>query len=270
MVNKLFIFNILCKIKTYFPESFMPYKYLFLPLLLFIGCRGNDSYQPQATPSDEQEQVRNERNDERQDSKPKRRKNRREAGNFDYYVMALSWSPDYCNQNGDRDTQQCGVGRQLGFVLHGLWPQFTRGYPQNCSQVPLSAAVQTQFSGLYPSEKLFEHEWEKHGTCSGLSPEDYLNLSKKLKDGLRLPSAYQRPAQPFRTTIDDLQSAFSQSNNGFSGDSFAPNCSGGGRFLKELFVCYDKDGKPTACSREVLSRSEKSCGQPDFLVRSVR
>ena len=191
-------------------------------------------------------------------------------GRFDNYVLVLSWSPDYCETNGDRDPQQCGSGKKLGFVLHGLWPQYVQGYPANCSSKPLLASVSAQFPGLYPSNRLYGHEWEKHGTCSGLTPQGYFKLSQTLKNTVAIPRAYQRPERPFRSTIAQLQQAFVQVNDEFQAEDVAPYCSGGGRFLQEVFFCYDKAGKPQACTLEVRRRSQRSCGQADFLVRNVR
>src|SRR6188768_4245397 len=58
-----------------------------------------------------------------------------EPGKFDFYVLALSWSPSYCEQAGDRKSaqQQCGA-RPFSFVVHGLWPQYERGFPEFCQQ----------------------------------------------------------------------------------------------------------------------------------------
>ncbi|MCM0590216.1 MAG: ribonuclease [Gloeotrichia echinulata IR180] len=191
-------------------------------------------------------------------------------GKFDLYVLALSWSPDYCATNGNPDQKQCSSGKKLGFVLHGLWPQYQKGYPANCSTQKLSQAIKQQFPGLYPSDSLYNHEWEKHGTCSGRNPTKYLALSKQLKDSIAIPQAYNLPNQPFRTTVKDLQSTFLSSNSTFTANGIAPYCSGSGRFLKEVFFCYSKDGKPGACTAEILSSSQKSCGQSNFLVRNVR
>jgi ribonuclease T2 len=196
--------------------------------------------------------------------------NRGTPGKFDFYVLALSWSPDHCAKNGKRDPQQCNSGKKLGFVLHGLWPQYQRGYPANCSTEKLSPTIKQQFPGLYPNVKLYNHEWQKHGTCAGTSPQGYLALSKKLKYSVAIPTAYNRPPKPFRTTIQGLKSQFISANRQLKPNSIAPSCSDSGRFLKEVFFCYSKDGKAGICSEEILKRSRKSCGQADFLVRSVR
>jgi ribonuclease T2 len=192
-----------------------------------------------------------------------------QPGQFDYYVLSLSWSPSYCATHTS-DTQQCGTGRQLGFVLHGLWPQFEKGYPSSCSDVPLPANVKQQYATLYPSPKLMLHEWQKHGTCSGLSPADYLAFSKHTKDSVNVPQRYQAPAQPFRTTIDDVQKDFGAANPGYSSDSISITCSGSGRFLQEVRLCLDKNGKSRSCAADVVKQMRSSCRQPNFLVQSVR
>jgi ribonuclease T2 len=191
-------------------------------------------------------------------------------GQFDFYVLALSWSPDYCAAKGAQDPQQCGQGKQLGFVLHGLWPQYNQGWPANCTDEALDPAMRQQFPGLYPSAKLYSHEWEKHGTCSGLSQKAYHQLSADLKTAVVIPDRYVKPQQPFRVSLDEFKSDLVAANPDMSVSSVAPSCSGSGRFLQEVLVCRSKDGSAGTCSAEVLRKSQKSCGQADFLVRSVR
>ena len=192
------------------------------------------------------------------------------AGQFAYYALALSWSPDYCAAKGSSDPQQCGGNRQLGFVLHGLWPQYDRGFPESCTTEAFEPKIVQQFPALYPSTKLYIHEWSKHGTCSGLTQPQYHQLAKTLKDGIKIPDRYQRPSQPFRVTLAKFKQDFVQANPSFTENNIAPTCSGSGRFLQEMQVGYAKNGQPQALSQSVLKRSQKSCGQPNFLIRSVR
>ncbi len=191
------------------------------------------------------------------------------AADFDYYILALSWAPDYCSANPD-DAQECSPGKKYAFVLHGLWPQYTKGYPSDCGDDPLPESVRAQFPRLYPNDKLFGHEWSKHGTCSGLSAQAYLTLAKQIKDHVQIPAAYRAPASPFRTAADDLKDAFLQANPALIDTGLAVNCSGSGRFLSELYICFAKDGQPAACGADVRKSALKSCGNPDFLVRSLR
>ena len=192
-------------------------------------------------------------------------------GLFDFYVLALSWSPDYCATSaGVSDPQQCSVGRKLGFVLHGLWPQYDRGYPSECSAVKLPADVKARFPALYPSPALYDHEWQKHGTCTGLTPQEYLALSQQIKDSVVIPAAYRTPEQPLRVTTAQLKWDFTSTNPGLRDGSLATMCSGSGRYLQELYVCFFSDGKPATCSTEIHTDAAKSCGRADFLVRNTR
>jgi len=97
-------------------------------------------------------------------------------GQFDFYVLSLSWSPDYCaGPAGARDRFQCAGPRKYGFVVHGLWPQFERGWPEECTtdRLNLAAPLRKDILEIMPSERLMNHEWRKHGTCSGLTPKQY-------------------------------------------------------------------------------------------------
>lgn len=189
---------------------------------------------------------------------------------FDFFVLALSYSPDYCAANGASDPQQCALGKKLGFVLHGLWPQYNRGYPSNCSTQSMPQRVKDAFPGLYPSTTLYGHEWSKHGTCSGLSPTAYLTLTQQLKQSVRIPADYRSPAQAIRVTAAAFKRAFAQVNAALSAEDIAVHCSGSGRFLQEMYVCFARDGQPTACSAELQRDAAKSCGNPDFVLRPAQ
>ena len=165
---------------------------------------------------------------------------------------------------------QCAAGRQLGFVLHGLWPQFERGFPESCGRSRISNALRDQYESLYPSPKLLFHEWNKHGSCSGLAPQEYLALSAKLRDSLKIPAAYARPQQPVRVTPGQFEDAFHQANPWLARDSVLPVCGAGGRFLREARVCFARDGKSRSCSQEAIAYSQKSCGQATFLMKNVK
>jgi ribonuclease T2 len=192
------------------------------------------------------------------------------TGNFDFFVLALSWSPDYCASNSSNDPQQCSIGKKLGFVLHGLWPQNKHGYPSNCSNEMMPLDVKAEFPSLYPNLNLYDHEWEKHGTCSGLSPQQFLSLSKRLKESVVIPSAFKTLESPIRTTTNKLIKEFTNVNPSYSVASIAVICSGSGRYLKEVYVCFSKEGQPITCSSEVLKTAANTCQRPDFLIRNIR
>ncbi|MNG99340.1 Ribonuclease T2 family protein [compost metagenome] len=190
------------------------------------------------------------------------------AGEFDYYALALSWSPQHCAvKPGDRE--QCS--RPLGFVLHGLWPQYQRGYPSDCGTERLDPAMEREFAGLYPSRFLYRHEWEKHGTCSGLDQAQFHQLASTLREKVTVPAAYRAPAEPLRKSREQLKQDLVDANPWLSKGSITLACADGGRFLREIYICIDKQGDgAVACSDEMRKREARSCGQPDFLLRNVR
>lgn len=186
---------------------------------------------------------------------------------FDYYLLSLSWSPEFCNTY-PKDAQ---CSRHYGLVLHGLWPQYNQGYPQSCSTQPISISlIRRYFNNLYPTESLAIHEWHKHGTCSGLSPRNYLLLSQKLKKTMTTPKILQHLTQPLRVTPTQLKRLVQKTNPMFNATSIALSCSNDRRFLKEIYLCFNKKNQlPVVCGRDVQQRSQKSCAQTGFLIRNI-
>jgi ribonuclease T2 len=191
-----------------------------------------------------------------------------EPGRFDHYAVALSWSPSYCATHDD--ASQCSTGRQLGFVLHGLWPQYEKGYPQQCSTERLPERDKQRYAPLFPSPKMIGHQWSKHGTCSGLNPAAYFELSEKLQKQLVIPAPYQRPAQPVRASYGEFVQTFRAVNPRLADHSVLPFCADGGRFLREIHVCYDKRGASASCSDGEIRRSMNTCRKGTFVMQSVR
>src|SRR5581483_12190272 len=110
---------------------------------------------------------------------------------FDYYMLVLSYAPDFCDQsNVQKDALECGAGRKVGYVVHGLWPQGenSRG-PENCgSASPVSQSIVQAMLHYFPTASLIQHEWRAHGTCSGLSVNDYFAMVKKARDSVQIPA----------------------------------------------------------------------------------
>lgn len=193
---------------------------------------------------------------------------RAEPGQFDYYAVALSWSPSYCATK--RDPDQCDSGRRLGFVLHGLWPQFEAGYPEYCTRQELPPDTARRYAPLFPSARLAGHEWRKHGTCTGLDPAAYFTLSDQLRNRLVIPPALRQPDAPLRISHRQFVQAFRAVNPALAPDSVLPYCAAGGRFLRELHACYDKAGRSRSCSAGAIKRSYSSCRAETFLIQNVR
>jgi ribonuclease T2 len=190
---------------------------------------------------------------------PDRRQNT--PGQFDFYVLALSWSPSYCEAAHERapertPDQQC-AGRPFAFVVHGLWPQYEQGFPSYC-QVPaprLDRAIVGSALELMPSPRLIFHEWDRHGTCSGLSQHAYFEAVRKARAVVKIPADFIELDKPMTVKPDDVAEAFVKANPGLARADLAVACDS--KRLSEVRVCLNKDFSFRGCP-EVTRRACKS------------
>jgi ribonuclease T2 len=196
----------------------------------------------------------------------RKNQSRGEPGVFDYYVLSLSWSPQHCaGPSGGRDTQQCADGKQFGFVVHGLWPQYERGYPDNCGEGSrMDPAITRRLLPLMPSDRLIQHEWEKHGVCSGLTQVEYFKKIEKAFGSLKMPADFKAPIKQVYINPNVIRQKFVASNSGLSEKSVKVLC--GGRYLSEVFICMTKDLKPRPCSASVRD----TCRMDEIIMQPVR
>lgn len=163
-------------------------------------------------------------------------------GNFDFYVLALSWSPGFCATGGaEKAKDQCAPGAGLGFVVHGLWPQYTHGFPSNCGpagRYPSRQALEGA-RGVYPDQGLARYEWSKHGTCSGKSPTDYFADVRRARDAIAIPRPFEKPDQDQTWVPIDIARSFASANPGLRPSSMAVTCRRS--TLEEVRVCLSKD-----------------------------
>ena len=192
-------------------------------------------------------------------------------GDFDYYVLALSWSPTYCTtKNGRKDRQQCNSGRRYSFVVHGLWPQYERGWPDYC-RTSHRYVPNKRIRGMLdimPSKRLVIHQWRKHGTCTGLSQQAYFDLTRELFARFQVPARYVAPSRPLLTTPDELVHDFVTTNLWLKPEMISVQC---GRRrdranLSELRVCFSKDLKPVACGQN----ERRACRAQNLVMPPVR
>jgi len=165
-----------------------------------------------------------------------------EAGDFDFYVFALSWSPGFCDTGGAaKSPDQCATGSGMGFVVHGLWPDNSfRANPQDCQygvSIPGDALKLTD--GVYPDEGLARYEYLKHGTCSGLDPPAYFAAVKALRDEIVIPDIVKAPRQRLTLSPSDLTQAFVTANANLRADNMAITCRNGE--LVDVRICVSKD-----------------------------
>ena len=164
-----------------------------------------------------------------------------QPGVFDYYVLSLSWSPEFCH--GHPSKPECASGK-FGFVVHGLWPQYENGYPENCS----TAAGPSDPSGMadiMPDPSLVAHEWTTHGTCSGLDADAYFKLVRQAYESVKTPARLTSPSTMFSITPQELKNEFVTSNPRLKPEDLAISC--GNNYLTGVSACLNKQLQPRAC-----------------------
>lgn len=173
-----------------------------------------------------------------------------QGSGFDFYVLSLSWSATWCQSaKGDSSDSQCDTRRRSGYVVHGLWPQNERGYPEFCaSREPQRVPDQIgrPLLDIMPSMGLIGHQWRKHGSCSGLSQKDYFNLVREARNAVTIPAALDTPDRARTSPVADLETAFIRANPGMKADGIAATCSG--RKLEEVRICLTRDLKFRSCA----------------------
>ena len=190
-------------------------------------------------------------------------------GEFDFYVLALSWSPSFCEASAERGKSgrsQVQCERPYSFVVHGLWPQYERGFPEYCQRPSprLDRNIMTSMLDLMPAPGLIFNEWDKHGTCSGLAARAYFESVRKARAAVKIPEEFLQLSDQKTIAPADLEAAFIKANPGLSSSAISVTCSS--RRLSEVRICLSKDMQFRAC--EELDR--RACRRDDVVMPPVR
>lgn len=185
---------------------------------------------------------------------------------FDFYVLALSWSPSFCERTGTTDTAQCGVN-EFGFVVHGLWPQYEVGYPEYCqsgASTRVDNATHDRVFDIMPSTGLIRSQWKKHGICTGLEQDTYFNVLRDAFAKISIPADYQAPLRDNYRNPAAIEAAFIAANPGIDPDGIAVTCKN--RQLADVRICMTKDLQFRDC-REV---DQRACRSNQIEIPGVR
>jgi ribonuclease T2 len=193
------------------------------------------------------------------------------AGQFDYYALVLNWSPSYCADQGRRrqGEPQCSGDRPYSFILHGLWPQYHRGWPQDCrtKERPwVPEDLIRRMLDVMPSKRLIIHEYRKHGTCSGLNPNEYFQLARQLYDQIKIPPRFQNPERYLTLSPAEVESEFLTANPQLKPDMISIACKG--RNLGDLRICFGRDLALQSCG--VNETQQKLCSSGTIVMPPVR
>lgn len=189
------------------------------------------------------------------------------SGVFDYYVLSLSWSPNWCALEGDaRQSPQCDAAADFGWVLHGLWPQYHRGWPSYCPTVERapSRAMTRDMADVMGTSGLAWHQWNKHGVCSGLSAADYYALSREAYGRIERPAVFRKLDRAVTLPASVVEDAFLAANPQLEPDMITITCKAGR--IQEARICLSKTLEPVPCGRDVV----RDCTATDALFAPIR
>ncbi len=191
-------------------------------------------------------------------------------GEFDFYVLSLSWSPSFCEEAAERGNEgrsqaQCG-GRPFSFVVHGLWPQYEHGFPDYCQRPSprLDRNIMASMLDLMPAPGLIFNEWDKHGTCSGLAARAYFETIRKARSAVKIPPEYLELSEAKTVAPAEIEDAFVKANPGLSTSAIAVTCNR--KRLSEVRICMNKDLQFRDC--EEIDR--RACRRDEVLMPPLR
>lgn len=189
------------------------------------------------------------------------------AGDFDYYILSLSWSPTFCALTGDaRGEDQCDRRHDFGFTLHGLWPQHETGWPSDCRTGARDAtrAETRAMADIMGSAGLAWHEWKTHGRCSGLSAGDYFATSRRAYEKVALPEVFRTLRKDVTLPASVVEEAFVKANPGLEASMITITCEAGR--IDEARICLTRELVFRPCG----SDAARDCRMPDALMEAVR
>lgn len=175
------------------------------------------------------------------------------SGDFDYYVMSLGWSSNWCALEGDaRRDPQCDKGRGFTWTLHGLWPQYDNGFPAYCrtTSADPSRAATLQMADIMGGSGLAFYQWKKHGRCSGLSASGYYDTMRKAYASVTIPPLFSKINKDLVVPAEVIEGAFLERNPRFSRDQITVTCKAG--MIQEVRICLTKDLNPRRCGPDVI------------------
>lgn len=189
------------------------------------------------------------------------------AGDFDYYVMALSWSPNWCAQEGDaRDEPECDAGAGRAFTLHGLWPQNESGWPSYCRTTARdpSRTESAAMADIMGGAGLAWYQWKKHGRCAGLDAPDYYATMRRAFARVTIPAVFPKINKTLKVPAEVVEGAFLEANPGLRPDQITVTCRDG--MIQEVRLCLTKDLAPRRCGADVI----RDCRLKDAVLEPLR
>ena len=165
-----------------------------------------------------------------------------------------------------RRSPQCAQASGYGWILHGLWPQFNRGYPSFCRTIERapSRGMTAAMADIMGTPGLAWHQWKKHGSCTGMSASAYYAISREAYGRINRPVVFRKLDRSVKLPASVVQDAFLKANPGLEPDSITITCRDG--HIQEARICMSRDLEFVPCGRDVV----RDCAMDDALFTPLR
>ncbi|KAM5560997.1 hypothetical protein ABKV19_021887 [Rosa sericea] len=181
------------------------------------------------------------------------------ANHYDYLQFVQQWPITLCYKNSD-----CipGARLPLGFFIHGLWPSNFSGPNQPCVGTPFNSNVMLNQHSLMgklevswrsftrrPNMSFWEHEYNRHGTCSenNLPQTRYFSKAHRLWESYKAHRMFRKsrvmghrivPGYPYR--YRDLRKAVRQEIGGKNPSLICKHEPANNTWmLHEVIICFN-------------------------------
>jgi ribonuclease T2 len=207
------------------------------------------------------------------------------AKDFDFYVLALSLAPAFCELEPNKKQckhLQATSNQRTPLTLHGLWPERNQAgkAPEYCAadRLELKQIDSERLRRFMPGvqDGLASHEWKRHGSCSGLGVEQYfanaIDLTERINAAagnlLNLTMGRSIETASFRAALEQSQPGLSASLTLHCRNLANRSELAGKPVLVEIRACVGKasDGKPgelIECA--ALDRIDQGCGKAFYV-----
>lgn len=164
-------------------------------------------------------------------------------GQFDYYVLDLSWAPQFCAHAPT--SHECQA--HPGFIVHGLWPQYNNGsWPANCNGHEPPPTSYSHWLTITPSLSLLHHEWRKHGECTLLTGNQFFAEEQHAYREIKIPPFFKHLRHAANLPPHKVLAMFLRANPSLTAANINLSCYH--NQLSSLQVCLSKSLQPVACT----------------------
>jgi ribonuclease T2 len=147
-----------------------------------------------------------------------------------------------------------------------LWPQYENGFPKSCQVPPprLPRDIASSMLDLMPAARLVYHEWDEHGTCSGLSADAYFKAVRDARSLVSIPPQYSDLDAALTVNPNDVRNEFIKVNPKLTTGAIAIDCDK--QRLREVRICLSKD----LGFRDCPGVTRQTCRRDEIIMPPVR